>query len=94
MSTAHDTSDMIPVTVSGIPAFAEVTHYRHDTGFDNLYKAVSDWDYYGCTELEFELYDRKGYRAKWLEAKLVEPDVRIAVEVSIIKFINANKEVL
>jgi hypothetical protein len=27
-------------------------------------------DYYGYTEIEFELYDRKGYHAKWLEAKL------------------------
>jgi len=30
----------------------------------------STWDYPGYSEFEFELYDRKGYRAKWLERKI------------------------
>ena len=32
----------------------------------------SDWDYYGYTECEWELLDRKGYRAKWMDYKLTE----------------------
>lgn len=36
---------------------------------------ASDWDYYGgWFDVEFELYDRKGYRAKWLERKMASAD--------------------
>ncbi len=36
---------------------------------------ASDWDYYGgWFDVEFELYDRKGYRAKWLERKMTSAD--------------------
>lgn len=32
--------------------------------------APSDMDYYGYSEIEFEVLDRKGYPAPWLERKL------------------------
>ena len=36
---------------------------------------ASDWDYYGgWFDVEFELYDRKGHRAKWLERKMTSAD--------------------
>ena len=34
----------------------------------------SDWDYYGYTEVEMDLLDRKGYPAAWLEKKLTDSD--------------------
>ena len=38
-----------------------------------------DWpeylDFYGWVDLDFEVLDRKGYRAKWLEEKLTDDDV-------------------
>jgi hypothetical protein len=36
---------------------------------------VSDWDHYGgWSDVEFEVYDRKGYKAKWLEKKMTAED--------------------
>jgi len=40
-------------------------------------------DYYGYTEMEWELLDRKGYPAKWLENKLTDDDIeRIESEIA------------
>ena len=60
---------MIEVRVCGIPALADVTLYNVVKG-SFRWDEVSDLDYRGYTELEFDLYDRRGYRAKWLEAKM------------------------
>ena len=54
--------------VAGIPCKVRVTYYTP-------YVPAS---YNGPAEggdFEFELLDRKGYRAKWLEAKVTEADV-------------------
>jgi len=62
---------VIPVTVLGIPAQAEITHYRNVKPWrGSAQSCPSDLDWYGYTEIEFELYDRKGYRAEWLDAKI------------------------
>ena len=66
-------------TVSGIPCGVVVTHFlkvHPDRGAD------SDWDYYGYTESEWFLVDRKGYKAAWLEKMLDDDDkIRISEEV-------------
>ena len=49
---------MYQVTVCGIPAQAEVTFWEEYRNRKGYYPE------------EFELYDRKGYRAKWLENKM------------------------
>ena len=49
---------MYQVTVCGIPAQAEVTDWN-----EYLYKK-------GGYPTDVELYDRKGYRAEWLERKM------------------------
>jgi hypothetical protein len=64
---------MIHTTIQGIPCQAEMTggHYQKPdhTTWD------SDWDYYGgWFDVTFEIYDRKGYRAKWLEKKMTHED--------------------
>lgn len=65
---------MIQASIQGIPCQIEVTTYTRTKGSFS-YHAPSDLDYYGYTELEFEVYDRKGYRARWLEAKMDDKDV-------------------
>jgi hypothetical protein len=45
--------------------------------------AASDWDYYGYEEIDFEVLDRKGYNAPWLQRKLTSEDVtRIESEIA------------
>jgi hypothetical protein len=38
------------------------------------YNETSDLDYHGYVECEYTVYDRKGYPAKWLEAKITPED--------------------
>jgi hypothetical protein len=39
-------------------------------------------DYYGYHEVEFDVYDRRGYRAAWLERKMTDEDrARIETEI-------------
>ena len=55
--------------VAGIPCIIGVTHYECVKG-SYSYHAASDWDYHGYTECEFEVLDRRGRKAAWLERKL------------------------
>ncbi len=72
----------IESTVAGIPCIIGVTHYESVEGSYN-YNAASDMDYYGYSEAEWEVLDRKGYKAAWLEKKLTKSDiVRIEEEIA------------
>lgn len=55
--------------VAGIPCIIGVTHFESVKG-SYSYHAASDWDYHGYTECEFEVLDRRGRKAAWLERKL------------------------
>jgi hypothetical protein len=57
--------------VAGIPCLIGVTHFESVRGSYN-YHAASDWDYHGYTECEFEVLDRRGRKAPWLERKLTD----------------------
>ena len=59
--------------VAGIPCLIKVTHFESVRGSYN-YNAPSDMDYYGYTESEWEVLDRNGRPAAWLERKLTEAD--------------------
>lgn len=59
--------------IQGIPCLIEVTRCHVVKGSFN-YNAPSDLDYYGYSEIEFEILDRKGYKASWLERKATEED--------------------
>jgi len=63
----------IETTIAGIPCLIGVTHYECVQGSYN-YHAASDMDYYGYSEAEWEVLDRKGYKAAWLERKLTARD--------------------
>lgn len=70
--------------VAGIPCIIGVTYFDSVDGSYN-YHAASDVDYYGYTESEWEILDRKGYRAKWLERKL-DDNENSDVEEAIAKY--------
>lgn len=59
--------------VAGIPCIIRVTHFESVRGSYN-YNAPSDMDYYGYTESEWEVLDRRGRPAAWLERKLTDAD--------------------
>lgn len=59
----------IEMRVCGIPAIIRVTHFVHVKG-SYSYNAPSDIDYYGFTELEYDICDRRGRLADWLERKV------------------------
>ena len=59
----------IETTVCGIPCLIGVTEYDSVKG-SYSYNAASDLDYYGYTDCDWEVLDRKGYKAAWLERKL------------------------
>lgn len=62
---------MIETRIQGIPCLVEVLEYEvHKPCFT----ADNDLDYRGYTVCEFEVFDRKGYKAPWLELKMTERD--------------------
>lgn len=70
----------INTRVAGIPAVARVT-YAHYTRPDPTTWA-SDWDYYGGWTLNWEICDRNGRPAPWLERKASPRDLeRIEAEL-------------
>lgn len=64
------------VRVCGIPCQVEVLNARYIRPQSrNPYNCESDMDYYGYwSKIEYEVYDRRGYRAKWLENKMTPQD--------------------
>ena len=61
----------IETRVAGIPCIVGVTYFDSVRG-SYSYHAASDWDYHGYTECEFEVLDRRGRKAPWLERKLTD----------------------
>ena len=71
-------------TIKGIPCIISVTYCKHYSGPLN---APSDLDYYGFTEIEFDVLDRKGYKAPWLERKLTDDEIE-RIEREIVSYMN------
>lgn len=72
----------IETRVAGIPCLIGVTYFESVRGSYN-YHAASDLDYYGYTEVEFEVLDRRGRLAPWLERKLTSKErERIEQEIA------------
>jgi hypothetical protein len=55
--------------VAGIPCIIGVIEFSSHSG-SYSYNAPSDLDYCGYTELEYDILDRRGRPAAWLERKL------------------------
>lgn len=73
MSRPNNFIAEIEHTVCGIPCLIGVSNYSRVRGSFN-YNAPSDMDYYGYTDCDWELLDRKGYRANWLAKKMTSRD--------------------
>ncbi|WP_348826628.1 hypothetical protein [Halomonas sp. RT37] len=61
-------------TVAGIPCRCRVTFYSHGAPM-----RTTGWGYGDCDpdepeEFEFDILDRRGYPAAWLEQKLTDDD--------------------
>ena len=54
--------------IAGIPCLIGVSHYFKQE--PQGYWADSDMDCYGYSEWEYDILDRKGYPAAWLERKI------------------------
>jgi hypothetical protein len=70
----------IETRVAGIPCIVGVTHFESVAGDS---RADSDWDYYGYTESEWEVCDRRGRPAPWLAKKLtskIEAEIEAEIE--------------
>lgn len=64
---------MLSATISGIPCLIRPTHVFVQKPLGP--SADSDLDCDGYCEIEFDVLDRKGYRAAWLEKKMTQADV-------------------
>jgi hypothetical protein len=68
--------------VAGIPCLIGVTEFSSVRG-SYSYNAASDMDYYGYSESEWDVLDRRGRPAAWLERKLTDDDrQRIEQEIA------------
>lgn len=68
--------------IAGIPCLICVTHFNSVRG-SYSYNAPSDMDYYGYTESEWEVLDRRGRPAAWIERKMTGADQsRIEQEIA------------
>jgi hypothetical protein len=65
----------IVMRIAGVPCLIGVTGYLYQPpckGHPST--CASDWDYYGYEEIEWEILDRRGKPAPWLERKLTKTD--------------------
>lgn len=73
----------VPFTLHGIPCTIGVLDYFVQAPHrGSPHTCHSDVDYYGYTEAEWQVLDRRGYSAAWLERKLTEND-QDAIEAAI-----------
>lgn len=62
---------LMEARIAGIPCLVRILHcsvVESDPGADN------PDDYYGYTEMDWEVCDRRGRRAPWLERKMTQQD--------------------
>jgi len=78
----------IPFTIEGIPCIIAVTYFHHTKPRPNC--TSSDIDFYGETEIEYTITDRKDYIAKWLSKKIT-PAIDMEI-INLIKDTLANEE--
>ena len=65
----------VATQIQGIPCLVEVTTFIHVKPWKGSpHTCPSSDDYYGYTEIEYDVLDRKGYHAKWLECKITDKD--------------------
>ena len=82
----------IEIRIAGIPALAGITHFVHVPPFrGSPHMCNSSDDYYGYTEIEWDVLDRKGRPAPWLEKKLTAKE-KAEIEIDLIKTLKASED--
>jgi|APCry1669190646_1035306.scaffolds.fasta_scaffold17391_2 hypothetical protein len=69
---------LISARVSGIPCLIGVLSYERVKGSFN-YNDVSDLDYSGYVQTDWELLDRRGYTAPWLARKATPEEIETVI---------------
>ena len=66
--------------IAGIPCQIGVTYFHYQPPWRGSAQTCdSDWDYYGYTELEYDVLDRRGRPAAWLEKKM-DDEIRTEID--------------
>jgi len=82
-------NDSIESYVSGIPCLVQINSYFVQEPWNgSAHNCPSSDDFYGYTEIEFSIFDRKGYEANWLEKKLNGSDEK-RIEQEITNYMNS-----
>lgn len=83
-----DYTTTIESRIEGIPCLLGVTHYHKTPPWSgSAHTAPSDLDYYGYEEVEFDVLDRRGRPAPWLEKKLTEA-ARKGLEETVLEYMS------
>lgn len=69
---------IIQTRLAGIPCQIAVTDFKTVKG-SYIYDAPSDLDYYGYCEYDYEILDRRGRPAAWLERKVSEAEIECKI---------------
>ena len=78
----------ISTRICGIPCKARVTHFHHQPPHrGSPHTCDSDLDFYGYKDLSFDILDRRGRPAPWLERKMTDAD-REEIESEILAVMN------
>lgn len=66
---------IIEARIAGIPCQVKITYFHKQAPWrGSAMSCPSDVDWYGYTEMDYEILDRKGYKAAWLEKKITDKD--------------------
>lgn len=79
----------IDTHIQGIPCQIKIVSYVHQRPLGR--SADSDIDCYGYTDFEYEVLDRRGHPAAWLERKMTDLD-RERVEIEIEEYKRDERE--
>jgi hypothetical protein len=76
---------MIETRIQGIPCLVEMTNGSYQKPYSgSAYNCETDWDYYGgWSDVEYQVYDRRGRPAPWLEKKITPKDDQEIIELLI-----------
>jgi hypothetical protein len=78
--------------IAGIPCQIGVTYFHNQPRWGGCaHTCDSDVDYYGCHESEYDVLDRRGRPAAWLERKLTD-DIKSEIDQETFQlFVNGMK---
>ncbi len=68
----------IQTRLAGIPCQIAVSNFHRIKG-SYSYNAPSDLDYYGFVEYDYQVLDRRGRPAPWLERKVSEAEIECKI---------------